>query len=305
MSSIKRSAALDAEDLSVQPKRLRGGGGDGGEPMEEFYPDDDFLDEVESPEDSVEPITPSVFSDISESMRQRWLRPPNQVQNNSDDLNLQWLDMDMTGGTPLGKNPNESESRIVGSSVGQVPVIRVYGVTEAGNSVTTFIHGFTPYAYFALPPGSTFENTDRNLKLIRESINNRLEGAARGSRLDEYVRGVSYVTGYKSFMGYDTPHTHFFKVMLAMPILIPGLKRIMEEGIDLAGVSTQGDNLYQGYECNVPYVLRYMIDRDISGAGWMTLPKKTYQVRPESKKQTHCQVCNDFERSKKLPKSQN
>jgi hypothetical protein len=33
-----------------------------------------------------------------------------------------------------------------------------------------------------------------------------------------------------------------------------------------------------------------MIDRDIAGAGWMTLSKKTYQVRDASKSQTHSQV---------------
>jgi DNA polymerase elongation subunit (family B) len=34
-----------------------------------------------------------------------------------------------------------------------------------------------------------------------------------------------------------------------------------------------------------------MIDRDISGAGWLTLPQGTYQVRTDTtKKQTHCQL---------------
>ena len=82
-----------------------------------------------------------------------------------------------------------------------------------------------------------------------------------------------------------------------MPTMVPKLKRIMEEGIALPGVREtngsgyQGDALFQPFESNVPFVLRYMIDRDISGAGWLTLPKGTYQVRTDpSKKQTHCQV---------------
>ena len=74
-----------------------------------------------------------------------------------------------------------------------------------------------------------------------------------------------------------------------MPTLVPTLKRIMEDGVELAGVNSD-DNLYNGFECNVPFVLRYMIDQDIQGAGWLTLPQKTYQVRSEDRKQTHCQV---------------
>ena len=293
MSPIKRTLALADDDFQIPPKRLRGGGVGGIEPLEDFYPDDDFLDEIQPPEEElVDPVNSlAVISDIPEPTRQRWLRPVNQVRDNSEDLNLQWLDMDMTAGAPLEKNPNENQKQIVGSRTGQVPIIRVYGVTEAGNSAAVFIHGFTPYGFFALPPGSTFHNTEQNLKLIRESINNRLDGASRAQRMEEYVRAVSYVTSHKSIMGYDTPHTHFFKIHVAMPTLIPPLKRIMEDGMELAGVLTSnGDYTYEAFECNVPFVLRYMIDRDISGAGWLTMPKKTYQIRPESEKQTHCQV---------------
>ena len=126
---------------------------------------------------------------------------------------------------------------------------------------------------------------------IRLAINARLEGAVRGSQHVEYCRAVSYVTTHKSIMGYESRHNSFFKVMLAMPTMVPTLKRIMEDGISLAGVSHQnGNNIYEAFECNVPFVLRYMIDLDISGAGWLSLPKKTYSVRPQFKKQTHCQA---------------
>jgi hypothetical protein len=298
MAPMKRASSPHPveDEMDLPAKRLRGGGGDG-EPIEEYYPDeDDLIDEMEPPEEinssRIQPVVPSVFSDITEETRQRWLRPANQIKDNSQDVSLQWLDMDLTAGAPLEKNPNKAQSRVVGATNGQVPVVRAYGVSEAGNSVAVFIHGFTPYCYFALPANSTFQNTEENLTNIRCCVNNRLEGSARGSRLPEYCRAVSYVTSHKSIMGYDSPHTHFFKIMVAMPTLIPPLKRIMEEGIDLAGVQCDGEDLkYSAFECNVPFVLRYMIDQDISGAGWLTLPKKTYQIRADSKKQTHCQVC--------------
>ena len=292
MAPVKRiSSNSTTEDLPA--KRLRGGGGND-EPTDYFPDDEDIMDEMEPPEE-VDPainqvVVPSVFSDITKETRERWLRPENKITDNSKDVSLQWFDMDLTAGTPLEKNPNESQKRVVGATSGQVPVIRAYGVSEEGNSVAVFIHGFTPYGYFALPENATFENTEENLANIRRCINNRLEGAARGARLPEYCRAVSYVTSHKSIMGYETPHKHFFKVMVAMPTLIPPLKRIMEDGIDLSGVECNGDNLYSAFECNVPFVLRYMIDRDISGAGWLTLPKKTYQIRENSKKQTNCQV---------------
>ena len=272
MPPTKRSPELlveeDHNSDALRTKRLRGGGA----PVEEdlYLDDDEIVEDMEPPEEvdpAASPQSADVFSDISEETRKRWMRPSNTIKDSSEDLNLQWFDMDMIGGSPLEKNPNKSKSRVVGATNGQVPVIRAYGISEAGNSVAVFIHGFTPYGYFALPAGSTFENTEENLTKIRQVINSRLEGAARGARLPEYCRAVSYVTSHKSILGYESPHTHFFKVMVAMPTLIPTFKRIMEEGIDLAGVQTEDDNmLYSAFECNVPFVLRYMIDLDIAYA---------------------------------------
>jgi DNA polymerase delta subunit 1 len=295
MSPTKRAASLVEDGINVPEKRLRGGGGGDDAPPEDFFPDEDeYLDEIiESPIVTGDSKNSSLVAlvETDEAMLQPWVRPPISIKDNKEDLSLQWLDMDMTAGVPLSYNPNKNNDRVVGSTTGQVPVIRVYGVSETGNSVSVFIHGFTPYGYFALPPNSTFQNTEENLTKIRHCINTQLEVAARNARLPEYCRAVSYVTSHRSIMGYDAPEIHFFKVMVAMPTLIPALKRMMEEGMDLPGVSTpNGNKVYSAFECNVPFVLRYMIDRDISGAGWLTLPATTYQLREESEKRTHCQV---------------
>ena len=46
----------------------------------------------------------------------------------------------------------------------------------------------------------------------------------------------------------------------------------------------------QPFETNVPFVLRYMIDSDITGAGWLSLPGGSYSLRPSADKKTHCQL---------------
>jgi DNA polymerase delta subunit 1 len=273
--------------------------GDDEDDIEKHYEDaDDFVDEVQEIPDEQEEISHDnvVFSDITENMRQRWLRPPCSVHDNSEDLSLQCFDMDLLGGPALEQNPNELKDnrQVYGLSKGQVPIIRAYGVTEAGNSVTVFIHGYTPYGFFSLPEHATFEDTPDNRRKIREYLNQRLEGQARGTgkQLEEFCVAVRFYDDKKSIFGYKSPHTQFFRIMVAMPTLIPTLKRIMEDGVDLPGVTLANqDNQYAPFECNVPFVLRYMIDQDIPGAGWLTLPSKTYQVREYSKKQTHCQVC--------------
>lgn len=72
-----------------------------------------------------------------------------------------------------------------------------------------------------------------------------------------------------------------------MPSLIPGVKRMLDDGVQISGVGVLRG---QTYESNVPFVLRFMIDNDISGADWVELPPNTYTVLPEAEQKSRCSV---------------
>ena len=305
MSPIKRSLALRFGDELASPKRLRGGGpGDDDEPDNGTPPVDEdelFDDElVEAHEEIPEEVLEQAARDIPESAQQRWKRPALPANfNNQDDLNLQWIDMDVVTGNPLEKHPNPAEKDIPGSQEGKVPVLRCYGVDDRGYSVACFIHGYTSYAYFALPPNAVFDDSideDEAKAKIRNLLDIRLKSAARGAaQLPNAVLGVDFVLDKKSIFGYDTPFSKFLIVYVALPGMVPALKRIMEDGIELPSiVYAPQDGLlpvFAAFECNVPFVLRFMVDREITGAGWLTLPSNTYSIRDGRSKETHCQVC--------------
>jgi hypothetical protein len=309
-------------------------------PPEEFFPDDDYDQYNNNSQSSNlswtdQTDTATNFSQLSNQQLQKWSRKPLPKNfNNKKDLHFQWLDIDMTQNpSPLKRNPNPSRDRVVGAQTGTVPLIRIYGVTEDGHSISTFLHGYTPYGYFALPEGYSLDFKDGDtreknavLGKIRQILNDKLcqaKAAKRGGNNNtesgDLVQGVQYIEDRKSIMGYSTAHTKFLKVYLQMPTLVPTLKRIMEEGVMLPHIlkstdangsssgngnrsvdssdNNWGESLgsgqsYQPFECNVPFVLRFMIDEDIDGAGWITLPKGTYQLRTEENrlKTTHCQV---------------
>lgn len=320
---MKRGQDDEGDVLDDEPpKRLRGGGGggfggDGGGEETELF-DEDLYDDMMQAEDGPPPPEDDdartggedvAFGDITDAHRSRWARPavPASVwKTNDHDLNLQWLDIDMIGGSPLAANPNGTD-KILGAANGTVPIIRLYGVNETGNSVAVFIHGFTAYGYFALPRGYELEGSNDNLGKIRSILDDNLR-AKLGSQFNKgnsnnngekvlACLGVQSVTNKQSIMGYDASHNKFLKVYVAMPGMISKLKSIMEEGINLPGIMNANGQevresmIFQPFECNVPYVLRYMIDKDVTGASWLSLPKGTYQLRKtESEKGTHCQV---------------
>jgi DNA polymerase elongation subunit (family B) len=82
---------------------------------------------------------------------------------------LHWLDLDMTSGEPWRGNPCGS---IVGCTEGPVPVIRFYGVTNAGTSIMLSVHGFTPYFYVSLP--SSFDLNDAFMGALRSALDQRV-----------------------------------------------------------------------------------------------------------------------------------
>jgi len=304
MSPIKRALSQRYGEDLTSPKRLRGGaGGDDFGPPPPVDEDELFDDELVAPSEEQaipDEVLEQAAKDIPETAQQRWKRPnlPADFDNNTD-LNLQWIDMDVVTGKPLAKNPNASKKNIIGSPNGPVPVLRCYGVDDRGHSVSVFIHGFTPFAYFALPANAVLDDSvdeDTALEQIRDILNPRLQSAARGaSQTSAAVLGVRYINDHRSIFGYDTPHSKFLQVYVALPGMVPALKRIMEEGIQLPHIVTQSDGtgmlpVFSPFECNVPFVLRFMVDRDITGAGWLSLPANTYTIRDHASKETHCQV---------------
>ena len=49
----------------------------------------------------------------------------------------------------------EARSDMPGANHGPAPVMRVFGVTETGNSICVHIHGFHPYLFIPAPAGFT------------------------------------------------------------------------------------------------------------------------------------------------------
>lgn len=92
----------------------------------------------------------------------------------------------------------------------------------------------------------------------------------------------------QSLLGYHFDKMEpFIKITVAMPTLVPTARRIMENGFSFGG---SGHQQYQCFEANMPFVLRYMIDRNIVGCNWLELPAGSYSLRAEDKSQSRCQL---------------
>lgn len=165
-----------------------------------------------------------------------------------------------------------------GSREGPVPIIRLFGITAEGNSVMAHVHGFTPYFYCQVP--SSFDPS-RHIKEFQMALDQALRGAGKQfERMPKRVLAVNMVerTSIMYYMG--KAKQRFLQVYVAMPTVVPAARRMLSKGIRLP---SQGHAaIYQCFEANCTFVLRFMIDRGIVGHQWLRMPKGNYKVRKQS-----------------------
>eukprot|EP01022_Parablepharisma_sp_SALTPOND_P033165 TRINITY_DN88253_c2_g1_i1.p1 TRINITY_DN88253_c2_g1~~TRINITY_DN88253_c2_g1_i1.p1 ORF type:complete len:857 (-),score=79.52 TRINITY_DN88253_c2_g1_i1:1460-4030(-) len=167
---------------------------------------------------------------------------------------------------------------------GDVPVVRLFGVTKEGSSVMLLVHNFEPYCYVPLPSNLPFGPEDKENLLQALNVlfcrSNPMQGYVNGGvkRIEKVERSsvMHYAFGKKS---------SFLKIITKNPKQVSALRRVFEGGFRLGKVHVQETT----YESNVPYALRFMIDRDVSGMAWVEVPAGKYSLRKE-KPMSRCQI---------------
>jgi DNA polymerase delta subunit 1 len=194
--------------------------------------------------------------------------------------------MDTYSGKPLPINPKSNEV-VPGSTVGPVPVIRVFGTDENGDSVAVHIHGFTPY-FYADPPSSDFDDSHcgRYREALEKKVSDSKPKNQDHNQVKTHVLSVSIVRK-KSLEGYtgNSLAGKMLQIHMALPSLIATARNILERGFACPGFA---ERIYRTYESNLPHVLRFMVDRQIVGCNWLELPVGTFATRSREKKETRC-----------------
>ncbi|XP_045631159.1 DNA polymerase delta catalytic subunit [Ursus americanus] len=283
----------------VPPKRARGGLWDEDEPSQpsQFEEELALMEEMEAEhrlqEQEEELLQPDLdgaadgqFSPTA--VDARWLRPtPPSLNPQTEPLIFQQLEIDHYVGPaqPLPGAPPPSCS--------SVPVLRAFGVTDEGVSVCCHIHGFAPYFYTPAPRGFGPEH----LSDLQRELNAAISRDQRGGKeltgpavlsVELCSRESECCPGDQAGMfGYHGQGpSPFLRITLALPRLMAPARRLLEQGIRVAGLGTPS---FAPYEANVDFEIRFMVDTDIVGCNWLELPAGKYVLRQEGKA-TLCQL---------------
>ncbi|XP_040490283.1 DNA polymerase delta catalytic subunit isoform X2 [Ursus maritimus] len=274
----------------VPPKRARGGLWDEDEPSQpsQFEEELALMEEMEAEhrlqEQEEELLQPDLdgaadgqFSPTA--VDARWLRPtPPSLNPQTEPLIFQQLEIDHYVGPaqPLPGAPPPSCS--------SVPVLRAFGVTDEGVSVCCHIHGFAPYFYTPAPRGFGSEH----LGDLQRELNAAISRDQRGGKelTGPAVLSVELCSRESMFGYHGQGPSPFLRITLALPRLMAPARRLLEQGIRVAGLGTPS---FAPYEANVDFEIRFMVDTDIVGCNWLELPAGKYVLRQEGKA-TLCQL---------------
>ena len=145
-------------------------------------------------------------------------------------------------------------------------------VTKEGHSVCAHVHGFTPYLYVPAPSESF---SAEHCSSFKEALRLAILDDSRGRDSGEPVLAVDIVRKC-SMYGYNDRDFPFLKVTLALPKLVAPAKRLLERGIPIRGL---GSRMFQVFESNIDFEIRFMIDNDVVGCNWVECPPGKYRLR--------------------------
>uniref|UniRef100_A0A8D3DPA5 DNA polymerase n=1 Tax=Scophthalmus maximus TaxID=52904 RepID=A0A8D3DPA5_SCOMX len=202
---------------------------------------------------------------FSANLNPRWQRPhAPSLEPSSDTLVFQQIDLDYYLGAAVAGMPGQLQ--------GKVPIIRMFGVTDGGNSVCCHIHGFAPYFYVPAPSGFKSDY----LGEFKRELNSVVLKDMRSNKDNVSVTVLAVdITHKESMYGYHGKCSlDFLRITMAMPRLIAPAKRLLEQGFKFGPFPIQS---YQSYEANIDFEIRFMVDSDVVGCCWIELPKGKFR----------------------------
>ncbi|KYQ96665.1 DNA polymerase delta catalytic subunit [Tieghemostelium lacteum] len=262
---------------SSNTNRYRGGGGDDEEEEEEEDDDDEDDDDEEEEEEEGDvdeyediDIMDEDLSQDSSQQLQFWSRKAAaELTPHKKSFIFQQLEVDYA-------ELKEPVPGMPGPKKGPLPVIRMFGITKEGNSVLCKVHGFLPYFFIQCPPGFT----SQHCKSMKDTLNEQMIGYYQRDKdfeIGDIVISIDIIQK-KSIMFYNNdPLSDFIMITLIMPKYVTRCRETLENMSSRYIIPGQPLRSYVTYESNIPFALRFLIDKNIAGCSWIELPATTYQ----------------------------
>lgn len=158
------------------------------------------------------------------------------------------------------------------------PLLRIYGITETGNSILAIVKNFYPYFYVECPHG--FES-EQDIEMLSKYLDTFLK--EKYSEFEKHIIRMD-ISQKTNIYNYSNLKLNFIKITVMAPKMVSTLRDFFEDGKSIGNFSFARLT----YESKLNFPLRYMIDNGIVGMSWITLKAGDYKIR--NKKISKCQL---------------
>lgn len=167
--------------------------------------------------------------------------------------------------------------------------IRIYGMTDEGQSISVVVNKFNTYFYVKLPSKKNgWKNSElsETLKNFKEYVRFRV---SRGGKSEE--KSVNFdkftVVKKKGLYGYSTSQDYFVKMVFYSSWMQKRIVQMFSKDINIKGM---GKRQYELFESNLDPILRFMHVNELKPAGLIKIEKGKYSQKDEYDKVTSCKL---------------
>ena len=231
--------------------------------------------------------------------KQNYIKVPNDFYKNNIDFQIiEWWAQDEEDDED---DEDEEMSQNSNSKVKNSYVIRCFGVTETGVSVTCKITGFKPFYYIKV--SSNFN------KIHLHHFLNYIESGymLRSFKEPLYKENNRHKSGFvekKDLFGFRNGKTYkYVKLVFNSYSALMKSRYLFKKAVNIPNVTTKPTK-FKLYESNFEPFMRYCHIKDILMAGWIRLPKGKY-TKTQDSASTQVEVAIDRKNVESLRDCQN
>ncbi|KAK9861360.1 hypothetical protein WJX84_006555 [Apatococcus fuscideae] len=197
-----------------------------------------------------------------------------QLQNPPQIFSLRLVTIDHYLAKPDPAN-DVTYCQLAGGAIEQVPVVRIFGSTPAGQKVCLHLHKVFPY--FFVPYDDDLPDEPTAAWAFMRSLAQSIEAAVYATQEPGTVRkqvvfSVQLVRA-RPFYGFHADERLFIKILLYDPQRISKVSSLLQAG------SVMG-RVFQAHESHVPYLLQFKIDCNLYGMGHVKLSHVAFRGAP-------------------------
>ena len=174
-------------------------------------------------------------------------------------------------------------------------VVKLYGVTKEGYSVSVNNNDFKPYFFIKVTKSFTDLHKVKLLDAIKLALDKESKEKKQFSSYSHDVLFLEMVKR-KDFYGFNNNKLFsFIKITFRNTMAMNKVNQLIKEGVTIKSFNNNLPIKFKIYESNISPFIRFIHTKELSAAGWVKIPGGSYIVNRKSEKTSQCQIDVDID----------